>query len=77
MPLEIIFIVTILGHNTSIGQTKVGTTAAPFLGISVGTRATSMGAAFAAVSDDATSLFYNPGGITHIGKSQFIVSHTM
>lgn len=43
-------------------QSKVGTTGVPFLGIHVGPRAYAMGGAFTAMSDDATSLYYNPGG---------------
>ena len=57
-------------------QSKVGTTAAPFLGISVGPRATAMGSAFTAVARDATVLYYNPGGISRMGQSQLIVAHT-
>ncbi len=58
------------------GQTKVGTTSASFLGISVGPRATAMGGAFAAVSSDASALYYNPGGITRFGTSQVMIAHT-
>lgn len=57
-------------------QSKVGTTAVPFLGISVGARGTSMGGAFAAVANDATTMYYNPGGISRIAKSQFVAVHT-
>lgn len=57
-------------------QSKVGTTAAPFLGIHIGPRAVSMGGAFTAVADDATSLYYNPGGISRILQSQAMFAHT-
>jgi len=57
-------------------QSKVGTTAAPFLGISVGPKAGAMGDAFVAMGSDATALFYNPGAISRSGKSQFLFSHT-
>jgi hypothetical protein len=57
-------------------QSKVGTTAVPFLGISVAPRATAMGGAFAAVADDATSLYYNPGGISRFNSSQVIFART-
>jgi hypothetical protein len=62
--------------STLFGQSKVGTTAAPFLGISVGPRATAMGGAFAGVADDATTLYYNPGGISRAGRMQFALAHT-
>ncbi len=57
-------------------QDKVGTTAAPFLGISVTPRATAMGAAFTAVGNDAGALYYNPGALAQAGKSQFTVAVT-
>lgn len=57
-------------------QTKVGTTAVPFLGISLGPRATAMGGAFTAVSADPTALYYNPGGIAQLGRSQMMFVHT-
>lgn len=56
-------------------QAKVGTSSAPFLGISIGPRATAMGGAFAAVANDATSLYWNPGAISRMDKSQVLVSH--
>ena len=71
----IIIFIILISFNFSFSQSKVGTTAVPFLGISVGARATAMGGAFAAVSDDATSLYYNPGGFSRSGKSQFLANH--
>jgi hypothetical protein len=53
---------------------KVGTTAAPFLKISVG-RATGMGDAFTAVSDDASAAYFNPAGLALIGKRLVMVNH--
>lgn len=57
-------------------QTKVGTSAAPFLGISVGPRGVALGGAFVAVANDASALYYNPGAISQPGFSQVLVSHT-
>ena len=57
-------------------QSKVGTTAVPFLGIHAGPRAFAMGGAFTAMGDDATSLYYNPGGVSRFRQSQFIGSTT-
>jgi len=73
--LILVFLVMI-GATSVMGQSKVGTTGAPFLGISVGARGTAMGGAFSAVSTDVTALYYNPGGIPFIGKSQFMACHT-
>lgn len=69
-------IIWMLQVGRGMGQSKVGTTAVPFLGISVGSRATAMGGAFTAVCDDATSLYYNPGGIGQMEQSQFLAVHT-
>lgn len=69
-------IVISLMASIVIGQSKVGTTAVPFLGIAIGPRASAMGSAFTAVASDATALYYNPGGIARMGKSQVYFSHT-
>lgn len=57
-------------------QSKVGTSAAPFLGMPVGARSIGMGSAFVALSNDATSAFYNPGAMSYAGISQVVISHT-
>ncbi len=49
-----------------MAQSKVGTTAANFLTIPVGPRASGMGGAFVAVADDGTDAFWNPGGLTQL-----------
>jgi hypothetical protein len=46
------------------GQDKVGTTAAPFLGIGVGARATAMGGAQVAQAQGPSALYWNPSAIT-------------
>jgi len=72
-----LIVIAVLMRNVALfGQSKVGTAASPFLGISVGPRATAMGAAFVAVSADASCLYYNPGGIAQLPGSQFMISHT-
>lgn len=55
---------------------KVGTTAAPFLTISVGARATSMGGAFVSVANDASALFWNVGGIAQLDRPEMLFSHS-
>lgn len=47
---------------------KKGTTAASFLSISQGARATGMGSAFVAVADDWSSIYWNPAGIASLGN---------
>lgn len=55
-------------------QTKVGTTAANFLTIPVGSRATAMGGAFSAVANDATSAYWNSAGLSRLNKNEFSIS---
>lgn len=55
---------------------KVGTTVAEFLQIGVGSRATSMGSAFVAVSDNASALYWNPSGIASVSGNEIIISHS-
>ncbi len=47
-------------------QAKVGTTGAQFLELGVAARAMGMAEAFTAVSDDITSVYYNPAGLTYL-----------
>lgn len=57
-------------------QNKVGTSAAPFLGIGAGPRAVSMGGAFVAVASDPTALYWNPAGISRDGRTEALFEHT-
>jgi opacity protein-like surface antigen len=72
--LFLIFCSMISGNIFS--QSKVGTSAAPFLGISIGPRAIGMGSAFVAIANDASALYWNPSGISRATKTQFLASHT-
>src|SRR5512140_203788 len=55
---------------------KRGTTAAPFLSIGQGARATAMGGAFVAIADDQSSLYWNPAGLADLEGSGAIFDHT-
>ena len=48
------------------GVTKVGTTAAGFLGIDMGARGTAMGSAYVSVANDVSAMYWNPAGIARI-----------
>lgn len=65
-----------IGTLPAMTQSKVGTTAGQFLGISVGPRAISMGGAYVANSNDATTLYWNPGAFAQAAKSQIAFSNT-
>jgi len=62
--------------NDVFSQDKVGTSAAPFLGIGIGPTATAMGGAYVSYGRDAYTLYWNPGAISRVGKSVAGFSHT-
>ncbi|OGU29713.1 MAG: hypothetical protein A2X67_07610 [Ignavibacteria bacterium GWA2_55_11] len=58
------------------GQAKIATTAAQFLGIPVGPQAVSMGSAFVASTEDVTGLYWNPGSVGFLDRTQVAFSNT-
>jgi len=58
------------------GVTKVGTSSAAFLRIPVGSKGASMGSAFVSIADDASAMFWNPGGIARLQKKSLFVDHS-
>lgn len=74
--ITIFFLCIAFVNGKGIGQSKVGTSAAQFLGIGVGPKAVAMGGAYVAMPNDVTSLYWNPGAIAHVEKSQFTFSNT-
>ncbi len=72
----IILIVLVTASTMMYGQSKVGSTAAPFLSIGIGPRAVGMGGAFTATANDITALYWNPAGISRMGGSAAYFSHT-
>ena len=62
-----------IGGNDRL--TNVGTTAASFLEVGIGSRAIAMGGAFVAVADDASSIYWNPAGISRIQHGGAIFEH--
>ncbi len=56
--------------------TKIGTSAAKFLAIPVGSRALGMGGAFVSLADDATSMYWNPGGLANLTEKEIFVMHS-
>lgn len=71
---KFLIIIFIVSAGVVLSQSKVGTTVANFLTIPVGPRATAMGGAFSAVSNDATAAFWNPGGLSRLNRSEFTVT---
>ncbi len=55
--------------------TKTGTTAAPFLKISMGARAVGMGGAFTAAANDISSIYWNTAGLTKLQQNEVTFNH--
>ena len=70
------FIVLAMGIQSSYGQSTVGTSAAQFLKIGVGSRAMAMGGAYVALANDASALYWNPAGVTSMRRIELIAAHT-
>ena len=66
----------IAGSASAQKVSKVGTTAAEFLQIGVGARATATGGAFVAAVDDASALYWNPAGLAHVMGGEVLVTHS-
>jgi len=69
-----ILLVTILSLlvctlSNSQELSKVGTTAAPFLQIPVGARATALGESYTAIANGAESMYWNPAGLEWFEKN--------
>jgi len=78
MNKTISFVVVLLAAGQLFGGdvSKVGVSAAPFLTIGVGARATGMGGAFVGTADDASALYWNPAGIARSKNMQAILMHS-
>lgn len=63
------------GVGGSFIASAKGTATASFLKLAVGARAVGMGEAFTAVTDDATSLFWNPGAMTRVNGNSVSAMH--
>ena len=69
--------VLLLYPSLSFGQAKVGTAGAQFLEIGVSARAIGMGEAFLGVADDASALYYNPGGLSLLTQKEVAFTHVI
>lgn len=73
---NIFLIVAFLAVSTQAQEfAKVGTAGAQFLKIGVGSRGIGMGEAYDAVCNDASSVFWNPAGLSFVKNNSMMVSH--
>ncbi len=66
----ILLLILCSGTATMAQNPNVGTSGAQFLKIPVGARPTGMGGAFVGITNDASSVFWNPAGLVHVRNYQ-------
>jgi len=59
------------------GRTIADNYGGEFLNLPVGAKAIAMGGAFGPLSDDASSLYWNPAGLGLLGTPQMMLAHTV
>ena len=59
---------------TNVDNTGYGTTTAEFLLLGAGARGAALGNGYAALTNDVTALYYNPGGLALLARPQVMVS---
>lgn len=74
----VLTVVIVLSALPVVAQesSQVGTSMANFLKIGIGPRATAMGDALVALSDDASALYWNPAGIANVRKNELLMQTT-
>jgi len=73
----LVLLTFLAGYFTNtLAVSKTGTTAAQFLKIGVGARATAMGGAYVALASDASALYWNPSGVARLAGNEAILVHT-
>jgi hypothetical protein len=76
IPLLVVAIIAIPMLLSAKPFGKTGTVGLQFLKLGVDARAIGMGEAFTAVSDDISSVYWNPAGLAPAYQNQVFVSHT-
>ncbi|HEX9654394.1 MAG TPA: PorV/PorQ family protein [bacterium] len=78
--LSVILLITAVhqsfGQGTSRKVSKAGTSAAAFLEIGVGARATAMGGAFVSIANDPTALYWNVAGTANAQRNEVFALHS-
>jgi hypothetical protein len=70
-----ILIVAALFCGVSVAASDVGRSAADFLNIGQGARASALGGAYTAVSEGSTAAYWNPAGLAQLGAAEVSLGH--
>jgi long-subunit fatty acid transport protein len=71
-----LLILCLISFTIVSAQTKVGSTAAPFLTLGYGPKAISMGGAFVTNTSDVSVLYWNPAGVARMERNGASFSYT-
>ncbi len=75
---RVVFLAALVSHIAfAQGTNKIGTSAATFLRIPVGARATGMGSSFVSMEDDASALYWNPSALSSVNSRAFVIDHSL
>lgn len=74
--MTFVFISISFAQELETNVSKRGTSAATFLKISQGARASAMGSAFVAVADDPSAIYWNCAGLSRLEKNGVVFDHT-
>lgn len=74
---SIVLLAAVLSAGTGFGQIQDGGQAGAFLRMGFGARAVSMGRAFVAVADDASTAYWNPAGLSLLDFNEFMGSYSL
>lgn len=75
--IALLMVILLALPGASFGEqfAKVGTFGGQFLKIGTSARGTGMGSAFTGVVDDASSVFWNPGGLVNVVTNEVSLNH--
>lgn len=72
----LMLLVLIPGESVAQSTNKIGTSAAVFLRIPVGARASALGSAVSSIAEDESVLYWNPGGLSRLKDKQFLFDYS-
>lgn len=73
--LPVLFLCLMMGLPLDGQVKKIAQSGMKWLSIPIGARATAMGAAFTAVADDGSAVFWNPAGVAMAGNGVFLAQN--